>query len=114
MKLSDEFYEMLKDADGETVVVADKISKELNDAISRYEDIQEKEKDAENLASHFESFMKTYYPNIAAEFKGSEIIELCNSVEKIFFNEDFDFNKIFGDIFSGVDKKDPGEKKTLS
>lgn len=112
MKLTDEFYEMIKDADGESTVVADIISEELNAAIAKYENSQEnkKRKDADALADHFRTFAEMYYPNITAGFEGSELIEMCDNVNKI-FSGDFNLDKIFNELFGNLERKDEKNSK---
>ena len=70
----DEIYDMILDHDGDFDAVARSITADLNAALTKYKE-HDKQKDAEELANHFNEFISTYYPNSKVKYNAQIILD---------------------------------------
>lgn len=117
MYTTDEILKMLNDGQ-DPEAIAKSFTNALNDALkSKQKADEEKEKaeklaatklkDAEALADHFNAFVDIYYPTIADNNTGEQIVKALDSIVKT--SEQLDkindmINKAFGDFDSKSDK----------
>lgn len=106
MSRVDELVKMIQENDGNAEAIANSFIDDLNVAVAEYEKIKadnQKKKDAEALASHFNSFVKVHYPEMPANYEAQEMIEVFES-----------FMDITKEIMKEFSPKEERKPKTLS
>lgn len=86
MNRVDELVKLIQENNGNVEAIADSFINDLNEATKRYEANKknvQKEKDAEALADHFNTFIKLYYPEAGGEIKGEDIITVWSAATEI-------------------------------
>jgi len=108
MSRVDDFYNMLVNNGGDTDAIADNIINDLNAAMKRYETEKKnktKQKDAQALAEHMNSFCKIYYPDLKCDYKGSDMIDI--------FELGSNVSEIIPKVERKINKVSPNVMKTL-